>query len=126
MIFGIGTDIVKVARMQKNLTRFGEKFARRILTDDELNDFVRQVHKAHFLAKRFAAKEAAAKAMGIGFSQGLSLRQIGVAHDALGKPLLAFSGFAAEFVRERGITSVHVSLADEEDHAVAFVTLAIE
>lgn len=126
MIFGIGTDIVKVARMQKNLTRFGDKFARRILTPEELSDFERQAHKAHFLAKRFAAKEAAAKAMGLGFAEGLSLRQIGVAHDARGKPLLAFSGFAAEFVRERGITSVHVSLADEEDHAVAFVTLAIE
>lgn len=126
MIYGIGTDIVKVARMQKNLTRFGEKFARRILTAGELGDFERQVHKAHFLAKRFAAKEAAAKAMGLGFSQGLSLRQIGVGHDVHGKPLLEFSGFAAEFVRERGITSVHVSLADEEDHAVAFVILSIE
>ena len=70
-----------------------------------------------------AAKEAAAKAMGTGFSDGLHLRHIGVGHDANGKLLLEFSGRALEFVREKGITTVHVSLADEEDNAVAFVTL---
>ncbi len=126
MIFGIGTDIVKIARMEKNLARFGDKFAQRILTPDELNEFSTQAKKAHFLAKRFAAKEATAKAMGLGFQNGLSLRHIGVGHDALGKPLLQFNGYAAEFVRMRGITEVHISIADEEDHAVAFVTLGAE
>lgn len=124
MIYGIGTDIVKVARMQKNLERWGERFAQRILTAGEQADFTRNSRKAHFLAKRFAAKEAAAKAMGIGFSEGLSLRHIGVAHDGYGKPLLEFSGFAAEFIQRHGINEVHISLADEEDHAVAFVTLS--
>lgn len=123
MIYGIGTDIVKVARMRKNIERFGDKFAQRILTAAEFAEFVRQPNKAHFLAKRFAAKEATAKAMGIGFTDGLSLRQIGVTHDSYGKPLLAFSDYAAQFIAEKGITAVHVSLADEEDHAVAFVTL---
>lgn len=123
MIYGIGTDIVRVARMRKNIERFGDRFAERILTEQELGEYRAQTNKAHFLAKRFAAKEAAAKAMGIGFSDGLSLHDIGVTHDERGKPLLEFSGYAREFVRERGITAVHVSLADEEDHAVAFVTL---
>lgn len=126
MIFGIGTDIVKIVRMEKNLQRFGDKFAQRILTPAELTEFATQAKKAHFLAKRFAAKEATAKAMGLGFQNGLSLRHIGVGHDTLGKPLLEFSGYAAEFVRERGITAIHISIADEEDHAVAFVTLGIE
>ncbi len=124
MIFGIGTDIVRVARMQQDLERFGEPFAERILTDNELTEF-RSVthHRAHFLAKRFAAKEAAVKALGTGFSQGIHLREIGVGHDSFGKPLLEFSGRALEFVRVKGIAFSHVSLSDEADHAVAFVTL---
>ena len=122
MIFGIGTDIVRVERMEKNLKRFGDRFARRLLTDSELEDFA----TAHFLAKRFAAKEAAAKAMGIGFRGGLNLRHIGVGHDTRGKPQLEFNGYAEAFIREHGINAVHVSLADEADHAVAFVTLSTE
>ena len=124
MIFGIGTDIVRVERMQKNIERYGEKFAERILTPAELSEFRKESRQAHFLAKRFAAKEAAAKAMGTGFRDGLMLHHIGVTHDAAGKPQLAFTDQAAEFVQANRITSVHVSLADEEDHAVAFVTLA--
>ncbi len=123
MIFGIGTDIVRVARMQKNLEQHGDRFARRILTEQELADFSKSIKPAHFLAKRFAAKEATAKAMGTGFSNGLSLQDIGVGHDALGKPILEFKGKAAVFMSEKAISEAHVSLADEEDHAVAFVTL---
>ncbi|MCG6976373.1 MAG: holo-ACP synthase [Acidiferrobacterales bacterium] len=126
MIFGIGTDIVRVARMEKNLERFGDRFARRLLTENELRDYAVNSSPAHFLAKRFAAKEAAAKAMGIGFREGLSLRQIGVGHDGKGKPQLEFNGYAAAFIEEHGINAVHVSLADEADHAVAFVTLGAE
>ncbi len=123
MIFGIGTDIVRVARMEQDISRYGDKFAERILTDAELNEYRQSNARAHFLARRFAAKEAAAKAMGTGFRDGLHLRDIGVAHDANGKPLLEFTGRAQEFVREKGIAMVHISLADEEDNAVAFVTL---
>lgn len=123
MIFGIGTDIVRVTRMQKNIERYGEKFAERILTPAELAEYREESRKAHFLAKRFAAKEAAAKAMGTGFRDGLMLHHIGVGHDAVGKPKLEFTAEAAAFVHAHGITDVHVSLADEEDHAVAFVTL---
>ncbi len=126
MIFGIGTDIVRVARIERSLQRFGERFARRILTDSEFTDFHGIARPAHFLAKRFAAKEAAAKAMGTGFRNGLSLRHIGVGHDSNGKPQLEFSGVAAEFLSHHSINSVHISLADEGDHAVAFVTLSNE
>ncbi len=123
MIHGIGTDIVEVARMQRNLQRFGERFARRLLTEGEWADFQRSPRPAPFLAKRFAAKEAAAKAMGTGFRDGLSLRHIGVTHDALGRPELAFSGVAAELRQRLNIGLAHLSLADERDYAVAFVTL---
>ena len=95
MIFGIGTDIVRVTRMQRSLERYGQRFAERILAAEELAEFSLEARKAHFLAKRFAAKEAAAKAMGTGFRDGLALRHIAVGHDALGKPQLIFSGKAA-------------------------------
>lgn len=126
MIFGIGTDIVRVARLEKSLARFGERFTRRILTDAEYADFRETAHPVHFLAKRFAAKEATAKAMGTGFRNGLSLRHIGVVHDAIGKPQLQFSGVAADFLQHNSINSVHISLADEKDYAIAFVTLSTD
>jgi len=123
MIFGIGTDIVQTSRMQRNLERFGERFARRVLSDDEYLDFERAGDKANFLARRFAAKEAAAKALGTGFANGIHLQDISVAHDQRGRPLLRFTGGARSFLDSHGITATHVSLADERDHAVAFVTL---
>ncbi len=123
MIFGIGTDIVRVARMQQNLDRYGERFAERILTDNELIEFRNVNKRAHFLAKRFAAKEAAVKALGTGFNHGIHLREISVGHDDQGKPLLEFNGRALEFMREKKVAFSHLSLSDEADHAVAFVTL---
>lgn len=123
MIFGIGTDIVRVARMQQDIERFGDKFAERILTDAEMAEYRETTLRAHFLAKRFAAKEAAVKAFGTGFSRGIQLRQIAVTHDVHGKPMLEFSGTARDYVQAQGISVVHISLADEQDHAVAFVTL---
>ena len=101
MIFGIGTDIVMVARIRKDLERFGEAFAERILSSSELQEFRDNTNKANFLARRFAAKEAAAKAMGTGFTNGIHLRDISVTHDAQGKPALAFSGQAMYFIQEK-------------------------
>ena len=123
MIFGIGTDIVRVERMVENLTKHGDKFAQRILSEHELSEFLVKKDQAHFLAKRFAAKEATAKAMGTGFIAGLKLSDISVEHDYLGKPCLVYSGRAAEFIFEKSITESYLSIADESDHAVAFVTL---
>lgn len=123
MIYGIGTDIVRVARMQRNIERYGERFAARILTSDELADFRRTAKPAHYLARRFAAKEAAAKAMGTGFANGVFLRHIGVGHDGNGKPQLIFDGEAAALARAKNIHATHLSISDEDDHAVAFVLL---
>lgn len=123
MIYGVGTDIVRVARMQENLEKYGDKFARRILTSTELDDYGSAARPAHFLAKRFAAKEATAKAMGIGFSRGMSLTHIGVGHDTNGRPLLEYHSRAEELIKELGIGKSYLSIADEQDHAVAFVTL---
>jgi len=123
MIYGIGTDLVQVTRMQENIDRYGEKFARRVLTRSEFEEY--RIHQlpAHFIAKRFAAKEATAKAMGIGFSNGLSLRHIGVRHDDMGKPYIEYTGRGKELCRQYGISDSHVSIADESEYAIAFVTL---
>lgn len=122
MIFGIGTDIVQVDRIQKNLDRYGERFARRILADSEFAEFSQVNDPARFLARRFAAKEATAKAYGTGFSDGLTFSDIAVGHDAQGKPELRLAGRAAELCKEMGIGRNYISIADESDYAVAFVT----
>lgn len=123
MIFGIGTDIVQVSRIQKSLDRYGEQFARRILAETELEDFRRTLQPARFLARRFAAKEALAKAYGTGFSGGLTFRDIAVTHDAAGKPVLQLAGRAAELQQELGIGADFISISDEREYAVAFVTV---
>ena len=123
MIYGIGTDIVQVDRMQKNLTRFGDKFAVRLLAKSEYDEFQGSLQPASFLAKHFAAKEAMAKAMGTGFTDGLSFKDIGIVHDKRGKPLLVLRGQAQEFIQTQGICESHVSLSDEKDYALAFVIL---
>ena len=123
MIFGIGADIVRVDRMRVNIERYGDKFARRILSATEFREFSVSRHPAHFLAKRFAAKEAVAKALGTGFRDGLSLRDISVTHDAYGKPQLAYHGKAEDLRRALNIGEGHLSIADERDYAVACVTL---
>lgn len=122
MIFGIGTDIVSIARIEEALERHGERFARRILTDNEMTQYSQSLHPAHYLAKRFAAKEAASKAFGTGFSDGLSLHDIAVVHDPRGKPELQFSGRAMTLCDELGIGRHYLSLSDEREHAIAFVT----
>jgi holo-[acyl-carrier protein] synthase len=123
VIYGIGTDIVGIQRIAGNLQRYGERFAQRILTDDEIAQFRTSARQAHFLAKRFAAKEATAKALGTGFRDGLSLRDIGVRNNELGKPELDFSAKAQQWLQSRSIEASHLSLSDEQDFAIAFVTL---
>ncbi len=123
MIFGIGTDIVRVERMQQGLERFGDNLAKRVLSASEFKEFQQAARPAHYLAKRFAAKEATAKAMGIGFQNGLKLKQISVSNDAMGKPSICYSGYAKQFIDDNNIAASHLSLSDERDNAVAFVVL---
>ena len=121
MIYGIGTDIVSIARIAGAIERHGARFAQRILAESEQQAFA--VRPEHFLAKRFAAKEAAAKAFGTGFSDGLCMSDIAVTHDTRGRPLLSFSGRAESLCIELGIGEHFLSISDEKDNAIAFVTL---
>lgn len=123
MIRGVGTDIVAVARMDRGWRRFGARLAERILAPSELLEFPTDPHPARFLARRFAAKEAFAKALGLGFRDGLALSQIAVVHDARHKPSLALSGCAEHQARRQGVTASWVSISDEAEYALAFVVL---
>jgi holo-[acyl-carrier protein] synthase len=123
MIYGIGTDIVEVSRIEDSLARFGEIFAQRILTEQEWLSFEQSQTKARFLAKRFAAKEAFAKALGTGLRTPATFQNIGVAHDDLGKPVLDLAAELQAFLEEKGIHFQHLSISDEKALAAAFVVL---
>jgi len=123
MIFGIGTDIVTVARIEAACTRHGAAFAKRILTAPELAEYGVQAHPARFLSKRFAAKEAFAKATGYGLRYPVSLQRIAVGHDALGRPVFVLDAELSAFLQKLGVTGHHLSISDERDTAVAFVIL---
>jgi holo-[acyl-carrier protein] synthase len=122
-IFGIGTDIVEIERIGDILGRFGERFVRRILTPEEFHEFQASKFPSRLLAKRFAAKEAVAKAMGLGFREGLAFSSIGITHDENGKPEVAYKDRALALVRALGITGSLISISDERHYAVAFAIL---
>lgn len=123
MIFGIGTDIVEVSRIEEALHRHGEGFAQRILSDAELAEFRQSSVKARFLAKRFAAKEAFAKALGTGVRAPATLPNISVCHDHLGKPALVLAPALQTLVEEKHISRLHLSISDEKALAAAFVVI---
>lgn len=122
MIFGIGTDIVAVSRLRDMWQRHGEHALARLLAADEYSDFAAAADKGRFLAKRFAAKEAFAKAYGSGVRAPVLLPALAVSHDDLGKPHFVFHGALAQLLSERGLTA-HLSISDEADYAVAYVIL---
>ncbi|RRQ21188.1 holo-ACP synthase [Thiohalobacter thiocyanaticus] len=125
-IHGIGTDIVSIVRMEQALARFGRRFAERILSRAELERFDTCARPAALLAKRFAVKEAVAKAFGTGFRDGLRLQDIEIGHDRNGRPELHYQGAAQRLVRANAVTASHVSIADERDYAIAYVILICE
>ncbi|MEA9392433.1 holo-ACP synthase [Acerihabitans sp. TG2] len=122
-ILGLGTDIVEIARIEAVVARSGDRFAQRILSDVEWAQYLNHKQPIRFLAKRFAVKEAAAKAFGTGIRNGLAFAQFEVINDILGKPGLRFYLQADALAKRLGVTSVHVSLADERRYACATVIL---
>ena len=123
MILGIGTDIVTVARIEAAIARHGAAFAERILSAQELPEYIAHAHPARFLSKRFAAKEALAKATGQGLRHPVSLQRISITHDELGKPAFLFDAELSAFLQQLGVTRHHLSISDERDIVVAFVIL---
>jgi holo-[acyl-carrier protein] synthase len=125
VIVGIGTDVVSIERIAGVLERHGARFLDRVLTPEERARYERTSERARpgHLAKRWAAKEAFAKAIGTGIHPPFNWRSIGVGHDARGKPGLVPSAAMAQYLKERGVSASHVSLTDDAGVAVAFVVL---
>jgi holo-[acyl-carrier protein] synthase len=123
MIFGIGTDIVEIPRIESMWARHGVRLADRLLSNDEMAGCRASRNAARFIAKRFAAKEALAKAVGTGLRVPVSLRRISVVHDALGKPMFQFDDLLRQHLVGLGVVGHHLSLSDDRDLIVAFVVL---
>ena len=118
-IFGIGIDVVEVARIEDAIGRHGEPFLQRIFTAGEREYCESRKHPALHYAARFAAKEAAVKALGTGIGAHASLRDLEVVRDAAGAPGLQLGGAAAAYAREHGITGILVSLTHARAYAAA-------
>jgi len=126
MILGLGTDLVKIARIDAVMARFGERFLNRCFTDAER---ARGKNNSRFYAKRFAAKEAAAKALGTGFRGGVLLKEIEVLNAESGAPSLILHGTAQArlaALADGRTPSLHLSLSDERDQALAVVVIGTD
>ena len=120
-VIGIGTDIVKVSRIKCLLKKHGESFAQRILHENELQIFQQRKTSKYYLAKRFAAKEALAKALGTGIAKGISFEEIEVINNDDGKPELILHGAALALANKLGVENLFISLSDEKKYAIAYV-----
>jgi holo-[acyl-carrier protein] synthase len=127
MILGIGSDLADIRRIADSLERFGERFANRCFTERERSRSDRKVDRAASYAKRFAAKEACAKALGTGLKKGVFWRDMGVVNLPTGQPTLALTGGALQRLQAltpAGHTAViHLSLTDDHPYAQAFVVI---
>ena len=116
-LFGIGVDIVDIERIKKIYLKYDRKFAKKILSDNEIKNFDLSKNKISFLAKRFAAKEAIGKALGVGIMNGYLLKNISVDNDKYGKPI-------AELNKEKKFEkyidkTIHLTISDEKKFAIA-------
>lgn len=123
MIFGIGTDILEVARIEKVYARYGRRFAERLLLDEEMELFDRAKNKTRFLGMRFAAKEAVAKALGTGFANGIWVRDVGSVPNRRGQPQVIYSERGRAVCAELGVGEGFLTLTDEAGLIVAVAVL---
>lgn len=123
MIFGVGTDIVELSRIQATYDRFGDRFVDRMLMDEERELYDRNKWPIRFLAMRFAAKEAVVKAMGTGFAHGVWVRDVGIVNNEWGRPLVIWSERGKGVCERLGIGEGHVSLSDDAGLILAFAVV---
>ncbi len=125
-MIGLGSDLIDIRRIEKTLSRFGEKFKKRVFTDKEINKCDKRKQSAACYAKRFAAKEAAAKALGTGFRNGVYWRDLEVSNLASGKPTIIFHGNSEihlQKISNGEKTVVNLTITDEYPYAQAIVTI---
>lgn len=123
MIVGTGVDITEVTRVQEAINRYGERFLRRVFTPAEVEYCGSKRNSAERLAARFAAKEAALKALGTGLRHGITWQQVEVRRQPGSRPTIAFSGVAAQFAARLGVKHVSLSLSHTAEQAIAMVIL---
>ncbi|MCZ6498688.1 MAG: holo-ACP synthase [Gammaproteobacteria bacterium] len=123
MVFGVGTDIVQISRIEMTWQRFGERFADRLLLDEERELFATSKHPVRFLSMRFAVKEAVVKAMGTGFAHGMWVRDVGMVPNNWGQPQIIYSARGRRMCERLGIGRGHVSVTDEAGLIVAVAVL---
>jgi len=123
MIVGTGLDIVEIHRIQLIHDQHGRRFAQRILCESEMHEYRESNYPVRFLAKRFAAKEAVAKALGTGFAAGIGMKMICIGHDQSGRPLIELSQAAKNRADELGVAASWLSISDEKHYATAFVVM---
>ena len=126
-IFGIGTDIVNIKRMEKLLRRNGDAFKKKIFSKNEIIYCEKKKNPYPFYAKRFAAKEALSKALGTGIRKGINFKNIEISNNKFGKPLIKLSGSTASFLKKKIKTkkySIYLSLSDDEPWAQATVIIS--
>ena len=121
MIVGTGVDIMETARVENALQKHGERFAKRVCTPDELTYCEKFKNRAERFAARFAAKEAAFKALGTGWSEGIRWVDVEIIHSPSGKPELILRGRAEEIARSMGVTRTAVSISHSDRYVVALV-----
>ncbi|MBE2257644.1 MAG: holo-ACP synthase [Rhodobacteraceae bacterium] len=122
MIAGVGTDIVAIARLGALYDRHGQRALEKLLSPRERLEFAGARQPARFLAKRFAAKEAFGKALGIGLAAPATLPNVAVVHDSLGRPVFEYAAPLAAYLAQRRLVA-HLSISDEQELAVAFVIM---
>ena len=123
MLIGTGVDLIEVARIAQSIERYGERFLRRIYTDDEIAYCTRKRSSAESFAARFAAKEAGAKALGTGISRGVTWNEFRVERQPGGRPVLELRGRAAVLARELGVKTISLSLTHTDSLAMATVMM---
>lgn len=122
MVFGIGIDLIEVERINKQLTS-NPRFVKRIFTQKEIDYCEGKKNKAQNYAARFAAKEAFFKALGTGWREGLAFKQVEVLNDEMGKPEIFLYGKAKQWIKDKGITNIQVSLSHLKNLASSIVVL---
>ena len=130
MIYGIGTDVCDIRRIESTVQRRGERFAQRVLGPEELSVFharslLAPARGLRFLATRFSAKESFSKAIGLGIRWPMSWRACQILNEASGKPVLQLSGELAQWFEARGLQG-HVTVTDETDYAASFVVVVMK
>ena len=123
MIFGIGTDVLQLSRVERLYELYGERFAERLLLDEEKALFDRSRNKVRFLGMRFAAKEAIAKALGTGFANGIWIRDVGSVPNAQGQPQVVYSARGRKVCERLGVGDGFLTLTDEAGLIVAIAVL---